>query len=514
MNSSVYIFGSLSSGYTQYPDDNKRTLFKTVSDRIYSKDMIAVRRDGNLLYYIYARALYSQQSNSQYIGFAIELNGLYYNNLSLLFPLFEDAFTKVVLSGKFVEFNDDGEIVANTTQIHHDQGEVNRVSSSLLSSVEALSESGYKQLPPVNYSVGLNEGTHLTDKSSAEDVDNALLQYNAINIYKDSAGGISALAGYAEKIKSLSGQIKSLSKENTDLSDDLAKTKRQKKRTTIVTVLSLLIATAVVVIISVSTSLSEQVKNLTHNINVLQDELKDKERVIEERDKTIKKNTSDIKTLKANLSKLTKELDDSKSENESLIAQVNELKTQVSSLTPRNKTLENQSSRTSNQSSSRSNSYTSSGGTSSTAKMSISSESITINVGATKTLYAYNYGTSIQWESDNTRIATVSSSGLVKGVSAGTTTIWAKGNEYKRCVVTVVSNYSSIGTASPGDVYMSIGQTKQLTNGTKKASKWESDNTKVATVNSNGQVKAVGIGKTNVWGYFDGTPKRYYIQVN
>ena len=225
MNSSVYIFGSLSSGYTQYPDDNKRTLFMTVSDRIYSKDMIAVRRDGNLLYYIYARALFSQQSNSQYIGFAIELNGLYYNNLPLLFPLFEDALTKVVLSGKFVEFNDDGEIVANTTQIHHDQGEVNRVSSSLLSSVEALPESGYKKLPPVNYSVGLNKGTHLTDKSTAEDVDNALLQYNAINIYKDSAGGISALAGYAEKIKSLSGQIKSLSKENTDLSDDLDKTK-------------------------------------------------------------------------------------------------------------------------------------------------------------------------------------------------------------------------------------------------------------------------------------------------
>lgn len=299
MNSSVYIFGSLSSGYTQYPDDNKRTLFKTVSDRIYSKDMIAVRRDGNLLYYIYARALYSQQSNSQYIGFAIELNGLYYNNLSLLFPLFEDAFTKVVLSGKFVEFNDDGEIVANTTQIHHDQGEVNRVSSSLLSSVEALSESGYKKLPPVNYSVGLNEGTHLTDKSSAEDVDNALLQYNAITIYKDSAGGISALAGYAEKIKSLSGQIKSLSKENTDLSDDLAKTKRQKKRTTIVTVLSLLIATAVVVIISVSTSLSGQVKNKESIIVEKNGKIESLERDVSKKDATISSLKRDIASKEA-----------------------------------------------------------------------------------------------------------------------------------------------------------------------------------------------------------------------
>lgn len=509
MNSSVYIFGSLSSGYTQYPDDNKRTLFKTVADRIYSKDMIAVRRDGNLLYYIYARAVYSQQPNSQYIGFAIELNGLYYNDILLLFPLFEDAFTKVVLSGKFVEFNDDGEIVANTTQIHHDQGEVNRVTKSLLSSVEALPESGYKKLPPVNYSVGLNEGTHLSDKSTTADVDNALLQYNAINIYKDGTGGVSALIGYAEKIKSLSGQIKSLAKEKTDLSNDLAKTKRQKKRTTIVTVLSLLIATAVVVIISVSTSLSEQVRNLTHNINILQDELKEKEEVIEARDKTIKKNASEIKTLKANLTDVQNELNTSKSENESLVSQINELQTQVSSLTSRNKALESQTSGTTKSQTGSSSSSYSSGG----AKMTLSSESITIDVGSSKTLYAYNYGSSVQWESDNTRVATVTSSGVVKGVSAGTTTIWAKGKEYKRCVVTVVSR-SSGGTASPGDVYLSVGQTKQLTNGTKKASRWESDNTKVATVTSNGLVKAVGKGKTNVWGYFDGSPKRYYIQVN
>ena len=514
MNSSVYIFGSLSSGYTQYPDDNKKALFRTVADRIYSKNMIAIRRDGNLLYYIYAHTVSSRQSSTRYIGFAIELNGLYYNDVSLFFPLFEDAFTKVVLSGKFLVFNDDGEIVANTEQIHHEQGEVNRVVRSLLLNVENLPNSGFRKLPPINYSAGINEGAHLSDKATAVDIDNALLQYNAINIYKDSATSLLALSGYSDQIKRLSGQIKTLTKANNDLSVDLAKTKRQKKRTTIVTVLSLLIATAVIVIISVSTSLSEQVRNLTHNISVLQDEIKEKEGIIEDRDKTIKKNASEIKTLKANISAIQNELNDSKSENETLVTQVNDLKTQVSSLSSRNKTLESQVSGTNNQSSSRNNSYSSGSDYSNNSKMSLSAESITIDVGSTKTLYAYNYGSTIQWESNNTNIATVSSSGVVKGVSAGTTTIWAKGKDYKRCLVTVVSKYSSGGTATPGDVYLYVGQTKQLTNGTKKASKWESDNTRVATVTSNGLVKAVGKGKTNVWGYFDGSPKRYYIQVN
>lgn len=513
MNSSVYLFGSLSSGYTQYPDDNKKSLFKSLADRIYTRDMIVVRRDGNLLYYVYARSISSGQTNSHYIGFSIELNGLYYNDVSSLFTLFEDAFTKVVLSGKFVEFNEDGDIVAKASQIHHEQGEVNRVVQSLLAHVENLPEANFKKLPPLNYSAGLNEGIHLSNTSSSAEVDNALIQYNAINIYKNSSDGGDALAGYADKIKSLSGKIKDLSKENASLSDDLVKTKRQKKRTTIVTVLSLLIATAVVVIISVGSNLSEQVRNLKHNISVLQDELKEKEEVIDARDKIIKKNASEIKTLKASISDIQKKLSASKSENDSLSSQVNDLKGQVSALTSRNKSLESQAGVTKVQPSSRSSSNSSGGNSSSSAKMSISAESLTIDVGASKTLYAYNYGSSIQWESDNRIVATVTSSGVVKGVSAGTTTIWAKGKEYKRCVVTVVSKYSSGGTASPGDVYLSVRQTIQLTNGSKKASKWESDNTKVATVTSTGLVKAVGKGKTNVWGYFDGSPKRYYIQV-
>lgn len=435
MNSSAYIFGTLSSGYTQYPEDNKKILFRTVADRIYSKDMIAIKRDGNLLYYIYAHSVSSRQSSSRYIGFAIELNGLYYNDASLLFPLFEDVLTKVVLSGKFVEFNDDGEIVAKTEQIHQEQGEVDRVVKSLLLSVENLPESGFRRLPPINYSVGINEAVFLSDKSTATDIDNALTQYNAINICKDGASSLSVLAGYSDQIKRLSEQIKALTKANTDLSDDLAKTKRQKKRTTIVTVLSLLIATAVIVIISVSTSLSEQVRALKYNISVFQDELKEKEGEIETQEKIIKYDASQIKSLEAEISAAQNELNAFKSENDSLVALVNDLKAQVLSST--NITLEDQVGGTKNQASSRN--YSSGTSSSNNSRMSLSDESITINVGATKTLYAYNYGSAIEWESNNDDIATVTSSGVIKGVSVGTTAIWAKGKEYKRCLVTVVS---------------------------------------------------------------------------
>ena len=39
------------------------------------------------------------------------------------------------------------------------------------------------------------------------------------------------------------------------------------------------------------------------------------------------------------------------------------------------------------------------------------------------------------------------------------------------------------------------------------------DNKDVVIVNSAGVATAVGVGSTNVWGYFDGFPKRYFIVV-
>lgn len=60
-----------------------------------------------------------------------------------------------------------------------------------------------------------------------------------------------------------------------------------------------------------------------------------------------------------------------------------------------------------------------------------------LKVGETIALQAYNYDSSITWESSNTKIATVSSTGVVKGISPGTTGIWAKGKDYRLFMVTV-----------------------------------------------------------------------------
>lgn len=76
---------------------------------------------------------------------------------------------------------------------------------------------------------------------------------------------------------------------------------------------------------------------------------------------------------------------------------------------------------------------------SSSKNMTLSQEKVSIGVGKTVTLKAYNYGSRLKWESDDTGVATVSHGGVVKGISKGSTLVWAigDGETYLCCDVVV-----------------------------------------------------------------------------
>lgn len=108
----------------------------------------------------------------------------------------------------------------------------------------------------------------------------------------------------------------------------------------------------------------------------------------------------------------------------------------------------------------------------------------------------------ITWSSSNTSVATVSN-GVVKAVGFGTTTITAKSNNGKTasCKVTVnpIQPTGIKATPETSTLY-GLNGTVKLTanvmpsNATNKAVTWSSNNTSVATVSSDGTVKAVGYG--------------------
>ena len=110
----------------------------------------------------------------------------------------------------------------------------------------------------------------------------------------------------------------------------------------------------------------------------------------------------------------------------------------------------------------------------------------------------------LTWSSSNTSVATVSN-GVVKAVGFGTATITAKSNNGKTasCSVTVnpIQPTGIKATPETSTLYGLNGTVRlsanvMPSNATNKAVTWSSRNTSVATVSSDGTVKAVGYGTT------------------
>ncbi len=121
-------------------------------------------------------------------------------------------------------------------------------------------------------------------------------------------------------------------------------------------------------------------------------------------------------------------------------------------------------------------------------------------VGLTTTLTS-NGDAGGSWSSDNTAVATVSTSGVVTGVSAGTATITYQvtntcGTASTTKLVTVNPN-ANAGTIS-GTGSVCIGTTTTLTSNGDAGGTWTSGNTAVATVNASGVVTGVSTGTATI----------------
>ncbi|QTD79391.1 putative structural protein [Escherichia phage vB_EcoM_fHy-Eco03] len=113
----------------------------------------------------------------------------------------------------------------------------------------------------------------------------------------------------------------------------------------------------------------------------------------------------------------------------------------------------------------------------------------------------------LRWASDNPDVATVSNSGLVIALKAGTANITATNNVVSNpCIVTVtppVIHVTGI-TLDENSINHVKGDTKQLeayvvpTNATNKAVSWSSSDTSIATVDDTGLVTCVDVGTATI----------------
>ena len=117
-------------------------------------------------------------------------------------------------------------------------------------------------------------------------------------------------------------------------------------------------------------------------------------------------------------------------------------------------------------------------------------------------------GRTVTWSSSNTAAATVSRTGLVSGVAAGSATITALSEgQSGRAVVAVTNAPVASVTVTPSSATVSVGQTAPLTATPKDASgtplsgravTWSSSDTAIARVSGSGLVTAVATGSATI----------------
>lgn len=237
MNSSVYIFGKFTSGYTQYPDEDfSSSIFNKIYQNSKAISQIAIHRDGNLIYYTYIRKLIK----NQYIGLCVLLNDALITDLKNLFSLFENTISNLAENGYFICYDEYGNLVGNTVKLYCKTEEIDAITNSLRQAFKALAKTA-KRLPPENYAVSKNSSKSFT----VEDSEDAILYSSYTNgftyIYKSKDFDTTQMSRYQAVLAKVSGERDQLSKQLDEKKSEVYRLKAKQRNMTWVGLLGLIV---------------------------------------------------------------------------------------------------------------------------------------------------------------------------------------------------------------------------------------------------------------------------------
>ena len=310
MNCSVYIFGELSSGYTQYPEDSSSHILSNLITNCKAATQLVIKREDNLMYYSYIRKL----ENNKYIGLSILVNGYYIQNIQDLFSIFEKTLEELVTIGSIVCFSNDGKIVPSQRQLREQEEDIDTLSINLSSEFNNAGKS-YK-LPGVDYSIAKDSIKEYCINDDKRYITRSSYTYGFTYIYKDKDYNTVKVDSYRSVLNRISTENSDLKKINTALHEENQKILRKKKQFRNVILLILTVLACGVGLFFLNVSLNDTKNELINARN-------------------------DINALNSKVSNLSEELDNTKTqlritrkERDEAQHKMNDLKDKVGSAMP------------------------------------------------------------------------------------------------------------------------------------------------------------------------------------
>lgn len=319
MNSSAYIFGQLSSGYTQYPDESTSSLiFQKFYLNAKATTQIAIHRDGDLMYYAYIRKL----DTNKYLGLCVLLNGIEATHFDGIFSFFEGVVSNLLTKGYLIKFDEFGNIIPNTERLYMKREEVEIVIATLVHGFDN-NRFVFKKLPSINYSVNKDSIKEFTIKDNQEDIIKSSHTNGFTYVYKSEGFNTAQMNSYQGVLSKISKENDSLKKENEQLKDEITKVKQQKKQFQYVILLFIAIIGCCIGIYWLNDSL-----------NSTQNELEEANNTILSKEAVINEKSTEISGLKSQIGELQSSLSNEKKQREKTENELESLRNSISSSIP------------------------------------------------------------------------------------------------------------------------------------------------------------------------------------
>lgn len=212
MNYSTYIFGVLSSGYSQYPDDSCSELYQRIFQECTATSQIIIHRDGNLMYYVYLRKI----NKKRHIGLAVIINGYFLSKINLLFSIFEKGIEKLVEKGVIISFTKDGELTSTLSSLWEEKGESWLFINWLRHRFDSV-QLGEKRLPPLDYGISIESRTFFSLADNNSEIVKASYRFGFTFVLKETDFDTIRLTTFKNILKNLNADKEKLITENTEL---------------------------------------------------------------------------------------------------------------------------------------------------------------------------------------------------------------------------------------------------------------------------------------------------------
>lgn len=235
MNVSVYIYGQLSSGYTQYPADYTQNIFSNFQKHSQSTTQITIHRNGDLMYYGYLRKL----EENRYIGLCAVINGKAITEISKLFGIFESTIESMVRNGYLIRFNDRGDIVSKVGKINEFDEDVYLIKEKLQNAFDMMENSSVI-LPAVSYGTSKDSVKSYSIHDSNDEIIRSSYTNGYTIIYKSKGYNTALIDSFSSILSNKNQEIQNLVKNNNELKSKVTSMKLKQRNMTWVSVLTII----------------------------------------------------------------------------------------------------------------------------------------------------------------------------------------------------------------------------------------------------------------------------------